>query len=283
MNNVEGGNLFKSIKRGTKKISRRVNRGAKKLDKDITKAVYKTGDKIKSAVNKKINLMSKVIFNNAGLAPYVQDFINKNGQNGIKSITLCRSQVPIAIRKLMIKMSKHAENKVLYHLYMIVTMDNGKKFMLEKNERINVMTSKFPKAVQKLNINESFENIKVKDLFDNTKKLLGTKKYFNYNASSSNCQHFLSAVVASNNLMNAERQAFIKQDTTDIFRDSGSLRKLSNFIVNEVASRANILMSGGTIKRSNPWLLFVKEFRSKNVNMNYKQVLVEASKAYKKQ
>jgi hypothetical protein len=40
----------------------------------------------------------------------------------------------------MIKLSKNAKNKVLYHLYIVVQLENGPKFILEKNERINIAT-----------------------------------------------------------------------------------------------------------------------------------------------
>ena len=66
---VEGGKI------NFKKIGRTIRKGAKKIDKGINKAIYKAGDDIKKAVNQKVNLASKVIFNNAGLAPYVSNFI----------------------------------------------------------------------------------------------------------------------------------------------------------------------------------------------------------------
>ena len=293
---VQGDGIMKSIR----KASRKVNRVSKAIDKGINKAVYKAGDTIKDAVNSRINFASKIIFNNPGLAPYVKEILNKHGDKKIIGLTLARSLVPTAIRKIMQKLNK-AKNRVLYHLYLIVKLEGGKTFILEKNERINIQT-KVPKPVQTLEIEDFDDDMVFNDLIDGAKSELGTKRFLNYNASSNNCQVFISAVVNSNGMMNPERLAFIEQDTTDIFRDNSSLRKFSNFIVNEVAGRMNILVNGGEIegegiskaikkttktitkqvtKKSNAWIEHVKTYAKDN-NVSYKESMSLAKETYTK-
>lgn len=280
--------LGRKMKKTIQKVDKTVDNALIKTAKTLKKGVYQTGDKIETKVNKTIDLAKRVINNTKQLPPYVQKFINQNGDNKIIAMTLCRSPVPIAIRKLMVGLSG-AKDRVLYHLFLIVTMQNGKKFIMEKNERINV-SYKIPKATQTLQVNENFDNIIVSDLFSKTQKLMGNKKYFNYNSSSSNCQVFIANVLKANGLLNDQYYAFIKQETADLFARDGNLRRISNTVVNEIAGRANILFSGGHLenkilsnnRKMNPWLIHVKDFRQKHPQLSYKQVLMEAKKTYTK-
>jgi hypothetical protein len=112
-------------------------------------------------------------------------------------------------------------------------------------------------------------------LMDGAKGELGSKRFLNYNASSSNCQDFIRACILSNGLLNSQRNEFIKQDTTDVFKDGDALRKFSNFIVNELASRASILFNGGCIedgdtkktRKVSKWIIHLKLYRSKHPNL----------------
>jgi len=66
--------------------------------------------------------------------------------------------------------------------------------------------------------------------------------------------------------MTPERENFIIQDTSDIFKESSKLRKFSNMIINEVAQRANIIANGGELKDDSKKL----NYKSNNINMNIK-------------
>ena len=270
-------NIIKKVKRGVNKTVNKIDKVANNVEKEI-----------KSAVNKKVNLASKLIFNNPGLAPYVHKILKRHGDKPIYEIKLCRSEVPKAIRKLMIKLG-NAKDRILYHLYIIITLHGGKQVLFQKNERIDLMTKKFPKPAQEMIINESFEGITLNSLIDGSKEILGPKRFLNYNASSSNCQHFIQSVVNAGKLMTPERDSFIKQDTTDIFKDSGKgvLRKFANTVVNQGASRGNIAMNGGTLepkpKRAlNKWQIFYMAY-AKEHNLKPAEAMKQASIPYKKQ
>ena len=268
--------IIKSIEKG---INKTVNNTVDKVEDKFND----TKKKIVSTVNKTVNLASRVILNTKQLPPYVSDFLKQNGNNKVINMVLARSTVPIAIRKLMVGLSG-AKDRVLYHLYLIVTMENGKRFIIEKNERINISTT-VPKAVQLLNVNGNGNEIYVKELITKTKQMMGNQKFFNYNASSNNCQVFIANVLKSNGLLNDENYAFIKQDTSDLFARDGNLRMISNTVVNEIAGRANILMNGGNIKtkKVNKWLLHVAKYRKANPELSLKQLLKKAKETYNKQ
>ena len=295
MNNINGGNLFKRISRNVNSSAKQARKKAKHLQKQIRKGVhnveqtiektaYEVTDNIKEKVMNKIDFMSKVIFNNPGLAPYVLEIMKNHGNKEIVQLTLCRALVPIAIRKLMYKLSNDGKEKVLYHLYIIAQLDDNTQLLIEKNERINISKTIIT-PVQSLDVPID-DDLTINDLINGARSNLGEKKFLNYNASSSNCQHFIQACIVSNDLMNTERQNFIKQDTTDVFQDSDTLRKFSNLIVNEVAARFSTLTNGGSIKKTsnkNPWLEHVRKFREQNPGMSYADALKQASQTYKKE
>ena len=251
MNETEGGNLLKKIRKGTRKAVKSVKKNTGRIAfnladevEDVAKKEYK---KVEKVTNKAVNLADKVIFGTDELPPYVQKFIKKNSNMKITKMTLARSPVPKAIYKFLDTVS-NIKQKTLYHLFLILYLDNGKKCLIEKNERINIAT-KIPKASETLDITESYD-VTVGDLINNTKKLMG-KKFAPYNASSNNCQVFINSILKANNIWNKTYDAFVKQDTTDIFNGKPLLRKTANTVVNEIASRGNILMNGGDIEKNN--------------------------------
>ena len=104
---IEGGKfsfkkLGRKMKKTIQKVDKTVDNALIKTAKTVKKGVYQTGDKIETKVNKTIDLAKRVINNTKQLPPYVQKFINQNGDNKIIAMTLARSPVPIAVRKLMI-------------------------------------------------------------------------------------------------------------------------------------------------------------------------------------
>ena len=276
------------IEKEIKKINKKIKKGVNQIGNKVEQTAYQIGNKVEQTANRLVNFASKVVFNTKSLSPFVLNFMAKHGEKDIVKMTLARADVPIAIRKLMYSLSD-AQEKKLYHLYLIIVLVDGTKFILEKNERINITTT-IPKAVQILEVNESFNGDTLNNLVYGAKKELGDKKFYNYNASTSNCQTFIRSVMISNQLLTTEREIFIKQDTADLFRDNDLLRKFSNTIVNEVAGRFNILTSGGEIQKKisssniimNKWLLHVAQFRKNHPNLSYKQVLIEAKKTYTK-
>jgi hypothetical protein len=74
-----------------------------------------------------------------------------------------------------------------------------------------------------------------------------------YSAAYNNCQNFIVNVLKANRMDTPELVAFVKQDTTSIFKDPW-FRKFAH-TVTDVAGRANIAVQGGdlrSLERSQP-------------------------------
>jgi len=119
----------------------------------------------------------------------------------------------------------------LFHLRMILTLDNGSKVSVEKLDTIEINTnSKKPAVSDTLKLPPVGGELTFKTLMEKTKQKMGDK-FYPYSASN-NCQDFLLNILSANNLNTPESTAFIKQDTKSLFRDNAFLRKTVNTITN---------------------------------------------------
>ena len=71
--------------------------------------------------------------------------------------------------------------------------------------------------------------------------------FFNYEAFSTNCQHFSRTLLKGSNLLTAELEDFIMQNATEVLRDLPSLKRLYN-IVTGIASRGDYALFGESVK-----------------------------------
>ena len=282
---MEGEGIFKKLGKQANKTTNKISKTIKNIDKNIDKTVEKVNnikfkfgdivenkaneikDSVVKKVNQSVNLADKIIFGTDELPPYVLNYIKQNGKLEINSLTLARAPVPKIIYKFLDTVS-NVKQKVLYHLFLIIELSNGKKVLIEKNERINIST-KIPKPSEILNVEGNFD-FNLEQMINNTKTKMGKHLFSSYNANSNNCQVFIVNILESNNLINSSYREFIKQDTQDIFNNKPILRGVANTVTNEIGSRFNILKNGGSIND-----IKTKKLNSKAINMRQSKMQIE--------
>jgi hypothetical protein len=199
----------------------------------------------------------------------------------------------------------------LYHLFMSFQTPKGKVYF-EKNEVINAFTSmKITKDTEIKEINSIPSNLTINEALDKTKTRMGDK-FFKYQSANNNCQVFILNILQANNIGSKKDYDFIKQDTESLFKGNSLFRKIANTVtdigakVNEITqgsgididinshnnnkqspnyegsnsnsdegsdSDSDLELKGGKIKRkSNRWIMFVKDFAKKH-KINYHQAL----------
>lgn len=105
----------------------------------------------------------------------------------------------------------------MFHLALVVKLDDMTNLLIEKNERINVDTSfKYLPTTQIKHVNISGKSITLNDLMNNGNKLVGNNDWFVYSAFKNNCQAFIKAVLQGNNLYTSDINNFVYQDMTEI-------------------------------------------------------------------
>jgi hypothetical protein len=168
-----------------------------------------------------------------------RDLIKQYGDNVITKMELKRSPVRKMIVKTLDILSLGGWEKVspydkLFHLYILLTLDDGTILRLEKNSVLSLKVfSKDDENTESLAVKYPTDKlITLNTLLENTRKYMG-KKYFLYNAKGNNCQDFMIAIFISNGLGTKEEIDFIKQDTRDIFnKNPDYLRRIALFTTN---------------------------------------------------
>jgi hypothetical protein len=187
--------------------------------------------------------------------PSMRAAMKKYGDMGIQSITVCRQPISRKLRTLLnittlggveryMKENSHDE---LFHLYLVITLDNGVKLQVEKNQRVDVSDKirKLTKKASCMDVPGSYKGT-ISELLNTTKEQMG-KQFFQYDSATSNCQGFVSAVLRAGNLMTAELNSFVNQPTLSIFRKAPWAAKIGRFIT-DIAKGVSILKEGKGMK-----------------------------------
>jgi hypothetical protein len=134
---------------------------------------------------------------------------------------------------------KNSEYDQLFHLYLEITLQSGKKLLVEKNEVINMIPStKRPNEEIRI-ISSVPKNLTIDIIMNNAKKSMGAN-FFTYSANNNNCQDFIVNIMRSNKIGNAQDIAFVKQDTKFLFKNLPNLRKTSNTLTT-VGARLDVI------------------------------------------
>ncbi len=191
------------------------------------------------------------------LSPRLKQLLNSYGSTKIKGIEIGRSPVSGLLTGALSFFSggkfgqrqREREFDELFHLYIIFTLEDGKKMLVEKNERINMELNPKKRPKTQMEAVKGFPaNMDLNGIMMKTKDYMGDKKFFGYSAKDNNCQDFIMGILNGNSIGDATDRQFVKQDTKELFRDLPYLRKLSNTLTN-VGARANVFMEGGDIHK----------------------------------
>ena len=191
--------------------------------------------------------------------PKVRDLINKYGNEIIVSAMIRRAPVQSVISSALNVVSMGQFNKNMekepydniFHLQFYFTTQSAKKFVVEKNEVINMeLYPSTPAKTETIVINPLTQGLTIHQLMDNTKNIMGASM-FGYSAKDNNCQDFVMGILNGNHIGNEADRSFVKQNTDKLFSGTPNnyLRKLSNTMT-DLGAKANIITTGAGIKKA---------------------------------
>jgi hypothetical protein len=196
-----------------------------------------------------------------GRTDYPQDQKNLIGDFGemvVRHIRIERTPLPTllntAINLATLGAFKKALNRSpydkLYHLFIILTLDNGKTMLLEKNAAINMQLNPPtpPKGTTYLDVNAIPSTLTFKLLLENTKTIMGLQ-FFPYDSIRNNCQDFILNIFKANHLLTQPIVDFVKQDVNGLFKNFNNTKKLMNVVTN-LGGVTDIAMKGGRLNQS---------------------------------
>ena len=207
---------------------------------------------VKSGANKVGEYIGAVVMGRGeNYPPKVRTLIEKFGSSKITSAELRRSPVQSVLTSAMnaLTFGKFKKNMAqtpydrLFHLQIVLTLENGSKLLLEKNEVINMELSPTMNKGTEVEPVKSFTSATLNDALEKTKASMGSKAYFDYNAENNNCQDFILSFLKSNGWGDASDYAFVKQDTKKLFKGLSGLAKTA-YTLTELGERANVALTG---------------------------------------
>ncbi len=166
----------------------------------------------------------------------VIDIIKENGDNMITKMTLKRRPISNIFEKALNystfgQFEKANPYDKLFHLAVVLELDNGKSYTLEKNATISMAEPENKPDTEYKEVNYPTDSIiSLNSLLEKTRKRM-RRKYFLYDAKNNNCQDYLLNVFDANNIGGVDEREFIKQDTRKIFNNSPNyLKNMAKFI-----------------------------------------------------
>ena len=164
----------------------------------------------------------------------------------IQNVVICRKPIQEVFRTVLNVATKgELESKLkgkgydeLYHLYAVLTLNDGTQLQYEKNQR-PVLTPYRP-------TNEEGECIYVErtigihlgEFIGNAISRMGKTRYVRYDAIRNNCQDFLLASLEANSLLTKPIADFIKQDVEDLI--SPQIQKRASLITDVAGVASDI-------------------------------------------
>lgn len=121
----------------------------------------------------------------------------------------------------------------LYHLAMHLTLADGSRITLEKNEVVTATdTVKISKETELMDVPLSTEFLCLATLCANSIDKFGITRFATYSAKDRNCQMFVHDCLEASSLIhpNDEISQFVKQDIKSLFDNAHYLRKLTNTV-----------------------------------------------------
>lgn len=156
-------------------------------------------------------------------------FLKRRGDFVITSIMLRRQPIMRIIDKVfnVLSLGKWDELKTkygydqMYHLSMIITLSNDERFIVEKNEVINIGGNVTPDQsdVEYFPIELKGKRITVNQLVENTIKSVGEDRFLNYDAFTTNCQRFIMDILSANGLLTPAAEKWILQPVDQLVKE----------------------------------------------------------------
>lgn len=225
--NVDGGNILKSA--------------TKTLNKTV-KSVSNVGKSV-SNVGKRI-----IDYKNHHAPPIVLRYLKLYGNQRVVKFQLYKHRLQQYIMNALSIMSDNQPFDKLHHLRIYLYLENGKCIFIEKNERLNMGEGMEKDNSELLMIDDGDmpDNLTVNEIYENTKQLQGDK-FFNYSSSSNNCQYFVRDLLIANHINNIDKYiGFIKENTEQIFKNNGGMRKFANTLT-DIAGIGSVITNGGNL------------------------------------
>jgi hypothetical protein len=166
----------------------------------------------------------------------VKNLLDNHGNEKIVKIVIRKSGLGNLLTNLLnITSNGHFQklynefnnDNTIKHAYMICKTDSGIVFTLEKMDGIievlidpkwnKYFDDEYKNDEDTFFIDQKGNQPTVMELFENTRKYMGDKKFFYFSCYNNNCLTFVESIIISNNMSNEESLKFIDENISKIY------------------------------------------------------------------
>ena len=170
------------------------------------------------------------VFRKLDFSNKIKKILKKYGNKKIVSIQIGRRPINNLIEKAfnIISLGKWNElrNKYyydkLFHLFLVITLEDGTKLSLEKNDIVNMEENDSRcdlKNADCIKIDYETNSISVNNLVKKTLDRIGKEDFFIYDPFEKNCQIFVKSVLETFGLYDRNSENFVYQDIREIVKE----------------------------------------------------------------
>jgi len=159
----------------------------------------------------------------------VKQLLETHGERRIAAVNVVREPIK-GIYRWLINVAtggrfeeavQKAGHDQLWHLGVVIRLDNGLAFTLEKNQKVTVSPSKAYGRESQYRPVRVPAGLTLAALITNALRAAGRERFFVYDAFSTNCQQFIATILNANGMMTPELRRFVYQDVAAIAKDLG--------------------------------------------------------------
>jgi len=151
----------------------------------------------------------------------MREILGKIGDLQVIKLVVCRRPIQSKVSTLVkivntLTGHKPPEYETLFHLMMLVTVSDGKTYILEKNQFLNMEVYSPEKFDETMPV-PIRGGLTINQLLKNALNKFGDERIYHYRSYSNNCQRFVLDVFEANGIsVTNELKAFILQDVSHL-------------------------------------------------------------------
>jgi len=160
----------------------------------------------------------------------IKKILKKYGNQKIRAISIGRRPINSLVERAFNIISLGKWSKLrdqyyydkLFHLFLIITMEDGTIISLEKNSIVTMTENDercSMKDVECIELDYPTDSISLDDFVRKPLERIGKEKYFVYDPFSQNCQIFIRDVLTTFGLYSKKVDEFVYQDITEIVKE----------------------------------------------------------------
>jgi len=183
----------------------------------------------------------------------INDYLKLHGNKKLRRIIVSRKPVSAKIQYIadLVTFGGWTQNMKklnyddVYHLFMIVELDDGTLFKLEKNSRVDITLhdNKLGDTMKSIdNINNTLN-----DMFEISEKEYGLERIYRYDPFKTNCQMLLVDLISAINKMTPQLREYIMQ-TASMLIESDILKYIAKMATDSTALIRHTMEGGGKKK-----------------------------------